>query len=178
MLNFKEALANLGDTFWNVTIPQNLQSSSTSTPAYVVYLAAQCKMGDNAFLGNGAKVGFVIESGDVHHLFPKKYLQKNGYDNVVQYNQVANLAVLSTPINISISDSAPCDYLKKTYDDIASGVETKYTTLRTLEELEENLKGNCIPANMKDMDVTKYDEFLKERRVLMAKKIKKYFDSL
>ena len=31
---------------------------------------------------------------------------------------------------------------------------------------------------MKDMDVTKYDEFLKERRVLMAKKIKKYFDSL
>ncbi len=175
---FQDALANLGETFWNITIPQNLQSSSTSTPAYVVYLAAQCKMGDDAFLGNGAKVSFVIESGDVHHLFPKKYLQKNGYDNVVQYNQVANLAVLSTPINISINDSAPCEYLKKTYDDIAAGVETRYTTLKTLQELEINLRDNSIPINMKDMDASRYDEFLKERRVLMAQKIKKYFDSL
>lgn len=175
---YNEVMANLGETFWNITIPQDLQTSSKTTPAYLIYLAAQCKLGDNAFLGNGAKVNFVIESGDIHHLFPKNYLQKNGYDNVTKYNQVANLAVLSTPINISISDQAPCIYLKDTFDAIKDGKEAKYTSIKTLVDLENNLSENCIPLEMQEMDFTRYEEFLDKRRVLMAKKIRQYFDTL
>jgi hypothetical protein len=37
---------------------------------------------------------------------------------------------------------------------------------------------NCIPSNFSTMDVSNYDDFLKARRVLMAKKLKEYFGSL
>lgn len=44
--------------------------------------------------------------------------------------------------------------------------------------LSENLKENCITDNISSMDVTKYDDFLIERRRLMAKFIEKYNRSL
>ena len=37
---------------------------------------------------------------------------------------------------------------------------------------------NCIPADFINMTVDNYDEFLRQRRVLMAKKIQKYFENL
>jgi hypothetical protein len=37
---------------------------------------------------------------------------------------------------------------------------------------------NCIPKSAFGMDVEEYEKFLKQRRMLMAKKIKKYYASL
>ena len=40
---------------------------------------------------HGTKVSDLINiAGDIHHIFPKDYLKKNGYDNRGMYNQVAN----------------------------------------------------------------------------------------
>ena len=36
----------------------------------------------------------------------------------------------------------------------------------------------CIPENIFDLDVERYEEFLGERRQRMAKKIKEYYFSL
>ena len=44
--------------------------------------------------------------------------------------------------------------------------------------LRENLITNCIPAEIFTMTAADYDKFLKERRILMAKKIKEYYNSL
>ena len=46
------------------------------------------------------------------------------------------------------------------------------------EILKANLKLNCIPEEFENMTVVDFDEFLKQRRVLMAKKIKEYYYSL
>lgn len=175
---YDEVMANYGDDFWGVTLPQNLQTSSNTAPAFCVYLAAQCKQSEDSFLGNGAKVRDLIDSADIHHLFPKKYLQKEGIKSIVLYNQVANYAVLSKPVNIAIGAKPPYEYMHEIYDACANGNESKYTTIKTLEDLEANCRQNCIPTGFKDMSVSDYDRFLEQRRVLMAQKIREYFYSL
>jgi len=37
---------------------------------------------------------------------------------------------------------------------------------------------NCIPDTIFSMDIDNYDEFLMQRRVLMAEKIQDYYSSL
>lgn len=175
---YNEVMANLAETFWEVTLPQSLQSSSTTTPAFNVYLAAQCKMNDDSFLNPGAKVRDLLETADIHHIFPRKYLQNSGINTVVRYNQVSNYAILSKPINIVIGMKAPNEYMKEVYEACLEGKESKYTTINSLDELINNCRTNCIPIELKDMNYQNYDSFLEKRRLLMAQKIKEYFYSL
>jgi len=56
--------------------------------------------------------------------------------------------------------------------------ELKYGNIKTIESLASNLKQNCIPEEIFDMEHYSYDEFLLKRRRLMADKIKKYYYSL
>lgn len=46
------------------------------------------------------------------------------------------------------------------------------------EILKSNLKLNCIPEGFDNMTLEDFDEFLKQRRILMAKKIEEYYYSL
>lgn len=175
---YDETMANYGDDFWNVTLPQTLQTSSSTAPVFCVFLAAQCKQSEDSFLGNGSKVRDLIGTADIHHLFPKKFLQKNGIKTAIRYNQVANYAVLSKPVNIAIGSKPPYEYMKEIYDACLEGQESKYTTIKTLEDLNANCRMNCIPSVFKEMAANDYDHFLEKRRFLMAQKIKEYFYSL
>ena len=47
-----------------------------------------------------------------------------------------------------------------------------------LSQLNENLQENCIPLSVKNMDASSYEEFLTERRKLMASMMKRYYWSL
>lgn len=40
------------------------------------------------------------------------------------------------------------------------------------------MEENCIPMSFVDMTIDNYDEFLKERRKLMAQKLKDYYNNL
>ena len=42
----------------------------------------------------------------------------------------------------------------------------------------ENLRINCIPEDVFEMDYTRFEEFLEKRRVMMAKKIRTYYEAL
>ena len=67
---------------------------------------AQVKNGARGFLSEQIDVQSLIEQrGDIHHIFPKKYLQKNGLDNRKDYNQIANYVYTQSEINIKIKDS-------------------------------------------------------------------------
>ena len=44
--------------------------------------------------------------------------------------------------------------------------------------LKVNLTANCIPENICDLDSDLYPEFLEQRRLLMAQKIRSYYESL
>jgi hypothetical protein len=47
-----------------------------------------------------------------------------------------------------------------------------------MEELQANLKTHCIPESIFGMHVGHYDDFLRERRALIADKIMRYYKSL
>lgn len=168
----------LSDTFWNITLPQNLETTSVNSPAFNTFLAAQDYLKSNSMLMKGTMISDLITiSGDVHHIFPKAYLKKNGVNAKGRYNQVANYTYLDTQVNKAISDAAPCDY----FGAIIEQCKTKNVQIGNITdeaELTENLAENAIPATVIHMDVKDYDAFLVERRKMMAAMIEKYYKSL
>ncbi len=168
----------LSDTFWTVTLPQNLETSSVNSPAFNTFLAAQINMNCNSLLVNGTKVADLITcSGDVHHIFPRSYLKKNGVDNKTRYNQVANYIYLDTQVNKAISDDAPNVYFGKVLKQCENG-EIVLGNIADRESFVENLAENCIPQMVANMTVNDYDEFLRERRKAMSALIRRYYDQL
>lgn len=168
----------LGDTFWNNILVENFNTSVASSPYWKTFIIAQIKLNNRAFLSKDIDVRTLIEGrGDVHHIFPKDYLQKNGKDNRSIYNQIANFAMLQTEVNIQIGKKAPNDYMKSIIDQ-CNGQENKYGAINTLDDLYKNMEENCIPRSFVDMTIDNYEEFLKERRKLMAQKLKQYYESL
>lgn len=170
--------AKLSETFWDVELVQNLETSSISSPYFNVYLASQIKMADNSLLSNSSKVSDLITvQGDVHHIFPKQYLKNNGFDIKSLYNQVANYTYLDKPVNIAIGDKAPNEY----FSIAKKQCETKKIEVGTITDKKDyldNLEANCIPLEIEDMTYNDYQNFLEKRRKLMAKKIKKYYYSI
>lgn len=169
--------ATLSENFWNNAVVQDLSYTSTVNPTYLVYLAAQVAMNDMSLLSTNTTVKFLIEmAGDVHHIFPKAYLKSKGFEKNL-YNQEANYAFLDTQVNKSISDDAPNVYFKKAFKQCETKV-VECGAITDLEQLKDNLAANCIPLSVVDMDYTNYEQFLIERRKLMAQKIRKYYESL
>ncbi|NRD24101.1 DUF262 domain-containing protein [Winogradskyella litoriviva] len=168
---------NLGKNFWEFTLVSQLESSSVNNNAYNVYLAAQCYGNAPAFLSKSMKISSLIEQrGDVHHMFPKKYLAQNGY-TPKQYNQVANFVYTEQATNIKVGMQTPKDYLAKVIEQIQDGV-FDVSTLDAKEGLKENLKLNDVPDTLYISTHIDYNNFLEERRKLMAAKIKNYYEQL
>lgn len=169
--------ATLSANFWEVAIPQNLAITSTNNPTYLVYLAAQVYFNDISLLSSNITVRELINlGGDVHHVFPKQYLINNHFTKN-QYNQDANYAYLDRPVNESIGKKAPREY----FNIALNQCETKVALCGSIidkELLMKNLEMNCIPTDVFDMDFQDYPRFLEGRRLLMANKIRKYYENL
>ena len=170
--------ANLSDTFWNVRLVQQLETQVINSPFFNVFLAAQIYEGNNALFSNGTKVGYLITlMGEVHHIFPKQYLRNNGFNERIQYNQIANFTYLDTQVNKEISDDAPNEYFTNAIKQCEKG-RSLYGNISDINCLKNNMAENCIPSQIMDMDYSNYPEFLVARRKLMAAKIKDYYFSL
>lgn len=167
----------LSDAFWNAALPQSMDTSVASSPYFHVYLAAQVKLNDKGFLSKDITVCDLINfKGDIHHLFPKDYLKKNGFTRS-RYNQIANYVYMQSEINIKVGNKSPKEY----FDIISTKMEQgdfALTGITSVAELQENLKMNCIPENIGNHTLENYNDFLIERRRLMALKIKEYYFSL
>ena len=170
--------SSLSDTFWTVTLSQNLETSSINSPAFNTFIAAQINLNCNSMLMNGIKVADLITiAGDVHHIFPRAFLKRNGVDSKTKYNQVANYIYLDPQVNKAIGDDAPCVYFTRAKQQC----ETKEVVIGNISDTEllaSNLAENCIPDNIDTMDVSSYDAFLIERRKLMAALIERYYKGL
>lgn len=170
--------AELSETFWNIQLPQRLESASVNSPFLNVFFAAQIFFAEDSLFCKGTKIGDLIGIvGDVHHIFPRKYLISNGITEKNRYNQIANFTYLDTTVNKLISDDAPNIYFQKAINGCAEG-KAIYGNISNLDSLMENVKSNCIPETIISMNAEHYDEFLQVRRLMMAQKIKKYFYSL
>lgn len=167
----------LSEAFWNAALPQELVTSSVNSPAFHVFQAAQVKMNDKGFLSSDITVRELIEiKCDLHHVFPKDYLKKNGVTRG-QYNQVANLVIAQSEINIAVGNKEPSQYFTELLNQCDGGTR-RYGNIVDPGRLRDNLRTNCIPEGLERMTFNDYQGFLSERRELMAQKMKTYFESL
>lgn len=167
----------LSDAFWNASLPQSLDTSVASSPYFNVFLASQVKANDRGFLSKDVLVSDLISlRGDIHHLFPRDFLKKNGLDRG-KYNQIANYVYMQSEINIKVGNKPPKEYFELVTSHIAS--ENRLVSgLASQEELLANLSANCIPTEIMTMGLEDYQDFLVMRRKLMAQKIKEYYFGL
>lgn len=166
--------AELTDDFWEVTLPQRMISSSTANTAYKVHQASlifkdvkvpfsQVRMKDH--LNPMLKVK--KQTLERHHIFPRNYLNNIGIKDKRDYNQIANFVLIEYKDNINISDTSPNEYWPEMINSLSE---------RDTIDLEENyVERYDLPEEFWKLD---YNSFLKERRKLMAKSIKNYFESL
>lgn len=168
--------AELSDAFWDAGLPQQMNTSVASSPYFNVYLASQVYLKDKGFLSRDITVQDLLAyKGDVHHLFPKNYLKKHDLTRS-KYNQIANYVMMQSEINISIGDKSPADYFSKLLEYCLNGNErAAYGAITDLDQIRDNFVLHCIPKGMENKTIEHYEEFLQERRRLMAKKIKKYY---
>lgn len=167
----------LSDAFWNASLPQSLETSVASSPYFHVFLASQVKANDRGFLSKDVLVSDLISlRGDIHHLFPKDYLKKNGLDKS-RYNQIANYVYMQSEINIKVGNKPPKEYFNLVISQLEDN-NLQVSGISTKEQLFDNLRMNCVPTEILEMEIDDYNEFLTLRRKLMATKIKDYYHSL
>ncbi len=160
-----------------VTLPQQLNTSAASSQLFRLFQAAQVKANDRGFLSRDFIVKDLIEvKSDVHHLFPRDYLKKQGIPSS-QYNQIANFVVAQSEINIAIGNKDPAQYFTQLEKQVNGGPK-RYGNITDPAVLVENFRQNCIPEGVHEMTHLNYGAFLHDRRQLMAQKIRTYFDSL
>ncbi len=165
------------ESFWTGMLPQLMDTSSAQSPYFLAYQAAQVKLGDKGFLSRDIKVSdLLLNRGDAHHVYPRNFLKKQGLARG-RYNQIANFVLAQSEINIAIGDKSPQTYFAELAEQCAGG-KKKYGGITDAKELRSNLRMNCLPEPLLDGQVPSYDEFLEERRKLMALKIKTWFEAL
>jgi hypothetical protein len=167
----------LPESFWTGMLPQLMDTSSGQSPYFLCYQAAQAKLGDKGFLSRDITVlDLLMNRSDVHHIYPKKYLKTQGLSRG-RYNQIANFVLAQSEINIAIGHRPPDRYFKDLADQ-CNGGKKKYGGITELAEMRSNLRTHCVPESLLDGIIPTYDEFLEQRRKLMALKMKKWFDML
>jgi hypothetical protein len=158
-------------------LPQVMDTSSSMSPYFIAYQAAQVRLGDKGFLSTDITVrDLLLNRGDKHHVFPRKYLQKRGLTRG-RYNQIANFVIAQSEINVAIGDKRPEQYFGELADQVNGG-KKRYGGFTDEGALRTNLAANCVPPNMLNGGPFDYETFLHERRKLMAEKIRQWFDAL
>jgi hypothetical protein len=103
--------------YWSITLPNELATSASKSPALLAYIAALNILDADALLSTG-KVRACLDPAitakkgiERHHLFPWAYLRNElkVTDNR-EINQIANMALVEWADNIAISDDAPSAY--------------------------------------------------------------------
>jgi len=162
--------AVLTQDYWEVTLPNELETAAARNTGQFAYYAALCLL-NAPVLYSKMKVAELLDSStrakksalERHHLWPRRYLQRVGIRDNRLINQVANYALVEWSDNIRISDQAPREYVPQ--------METRFS----VEELREMYFYHALPERWYEMD---YAEFLAQRRKLMARIVQQGFKRL
>ena len=157
------------DDYFNMTLPNELNTSAGNSPSWYGYIASQIVLNNPMLFSTSSLANYLLpgSSGtknavDKHHIFPKHYLEQIGFSSDRDRNQTANFTFLDYATNIDISDDAPSLYIE-----------------RYKEKFGEDFKTHCdnhaLPDGFENMD---YLEFLSQRRLLMANIINKAYERL
>lgn len=162
--------ARLTDDFFNVTLPNQLETSSVQSPYWRAFVASQIVLETPVLFETSLVEKYFIDGArgvtspiEKHHLFPDDYLIKQGYVNPTQRRQMANFAFITDIKNKLISNKAPAEYIRD--------IESSFSQ----EEYIRHLDNHAIPHGFETMT---YEDFLAARRLLMAQVIRKAYDKL
>jgi hypothetical protein len=152
------------EDYWRITLPNELATSSSRSPSLFAYFAALNLLGARVLFSK-TKVSELLDPAanaqrsaiERHHLFPKEYLRQLGITSTRDRNQIANYALVEWGDNADISDTPPKKYLPK------------YLKRFKPAEIEQMYYWHALPADWEEMN---YEEFLENRRKLMAQVIK------
>ncbi len=160
----------LTNDFWEITLPNSLETSAARSPYLFGYYAA-LNLLDARVLFSHMKVQELLDPAlrtkrspvERHHLFPKAYLKRIGIEETRAINQAANFALVEWGDNLDIKDQHPADYFPE------------YMERFSEEEIRQMMFWHALPEGWYEMD---YETFLSHRRVLMAKVIRLGFEQL
>jgi hypothetical protein len=163
---------NFTDVFWNDTLPSRFDNTSINSTYWTLYTVAQKYLGDQSFLTSTLVRD--MKTAQIHHIYPKAYLQKNGFTNKNSYNKLANYVYLHDQVNNKVNDNAP-----KTYITEVNKFNGAYgNEIKDIEDLKKNLQDNAIPEIVTEGTHDNYLDFLRSRALLMSLKIKDYYNKL
>lgn len=166
------------ESFWTGMLPQLMDTSSARSPYFICFQAAQAKLGDKGFLSRDITVrDLLLNRSDMHHVYPKKHLKDTLQMSRGRYNQIANFVIAQSEINIGIGAKPPEIYFAELAEQVDGGAK-KYGGIDDPQEMLDNLRMSCLPETMLEGEIPDYDDFLDQRRRLMALKIKTWFESL
>lgn len=149
--------------WWSVTLPDNLFTSSTISPSFVAYIASLNILDAEVLLSTSKIKDWInptrrtVKGVEKHHLFPKNYLKNElKITSTRRINQVANYALVEWSDNIEISDDDPAVYWP---------AQISAKNLKD-DRLASQLAWHALPEGWTTMN---FDDFLKSRRLLMAR---------
>jgi len=150
--------------YWAIALPNELATSSPSSPSLFAYYAALILLEAKALFSTQGIFDLMDPSVHAkrsaverHHLFPRKYLKSLGIDSTRDTNQIANYAVVEWQDNGEIGDQAPSEYVPE------------YRERLSPQDYPQHAYWHALPD---DWEHLPYQEFLKQRRVLMAEVIR------
>ena len=158
---------SLTNDFWNVTLPNDLATSSPRSPSLFAYHAALVLL-DAPVLYSSVRVADRLDgstqarrtTAERHHLFPKGHLATMGISSTRETNQIANYAFLEWTDNVRISDQDPAIYAPQLKKRFAS------------TELALMYHYHALPE---DWELMEYRAFLAARRELMARIVREAY---
>lgn len=139
--------------------PSDFELSRVSGPVTSLYVSMLADNDardwcDHLFRLNGTVTGHNAQL-QVHHFFPKSLLKKHGRGEDV-INTFGNYTLLSASANLKVGAEEPATYMKR------------------VNVSERELNKQCIPTNRDLWHLDRYDDFLKERRRLLADAANKF----
>ena len=154
----------LAADFWDLTLPNNLTTISSNSPARFAYEASLVILNAPS-LFSGARVADLLDpelqSNDTrefrHQLFTREYLESVGVKGNQIYNQIANFAYGEWAENVRSSMDSPATCLAKLKQGFS---ESDITTMSSYHALFDG------------WEESEYLDFLENRRRLMAHIVK------
>lgn len=167
----EQIVAAIPEGWWDATLYDELVTSSTKAPAWIAYVASLNILDADVLLSTSKVKDWMtdrhtVKGVEVHHLFPRDYLKTTlGIKETRKINQVANYALVEWSDNIAISAKEPSTYWPQQV--AAKAIEDS--------RRETQQAWHALPNGWTGL---KYEDFLAQRRRLMASIIKQGFQRL
>lgn len=160
----------LTSDYWSIQLPAALETSAAYSPTLFGYHASLVLLGATPLFSKLTMSELLDPSTHAprsaverHHLFPRAYLTRTGIEKTSRRNQIANYAFVEWPDNDAISDKPPSEYFPPWFAKLSD------------QEKADARFWHALPEGWEWME---YDQFLEERRSLIAKVIRSAFEKL